>query len=129
MSDGIITLTTDFGTGSPYIAQMKGVMLGINPDLQIVDITHSIARQNAADASMVLDRAIDAFPQGTIHLVVVDPGVGSDRSMVAVEMGGWRFVGPSEHPARGGGTVSATLYAERNTGRSGFPCYFWHRGQ
>jgi S-adenosylmethionine hydrolase len=94
MSRPIITLTTDFGTDDSYVAQMKGVILGINPAATIVDVTHAVAPQNIAAGATVLEDTVDAFPDGTIHLAVVDPGVGSDRELVAVEMGRWRFVAP-----------------------------------
>lgn len=90
----IITLTTDFGTRDSYVAQMKGVILGINPQVQLVDVTHDILPQDVRQAALVLDEAIDAFPAQTIHLVVVDPGVGTDRRIVGAELGGYRFVAP-----------------------------------
>ena len=73
----IITLTTDFGNGSPYAAAMKGVILSINPQAVIVDITHGIPAQNIRAAAVVLDDVTERFPPGTIHVVVVDPGVGT----------------------------------------------------
>ena len=75
----IITLTTDFGTGSPYVAAMKGVILSINPAATIVDITHAVPAQDIRHAAVVLEEVADRFPPGTIHVVVVDPGVGTDR--------------------------------------------------
>ena len=94
MTRPIIALTTDFGDRDSYVAQMKGVILGINPDVQLVDVTHAIGKQDVLRAALVLAQSVAAFPPGTIHLVVVDPGVGTDRRMVGVEMGGWRFVAP-----------------------------------
>lgn len=90
----LLTLTTDFGTLDSYVAQMKGVLLTTNPQLQIVDITHAIPPQNILRAAMVLDEIVDVYPRGTIHLVVIDPEVGSDRPIVAVEMADQRFVAP-----------------------------------
>jgi S-adenosyl-L-methionine hydrolase (adenosine-forming) len=96
----IITLTTDFGLSDSYVAQMKGAMLSIAPDATLVDVTHDVFRQDCAAASAILADAVGAFPPGTIHLVVVDPGVGSERRAVAVETtadgdaNGPRFVGP-----------------------------------
>jgi|HubBroStandDraft_6_1064221.scaffolds.fasta_scaffold168765_2 S-adenosylmethionine hydrolase len=90
----IITLTTDFGLSDSYVAQMKGVMLSIAPEATLVDVTHQVFRQDCAAASAILADAVGAFPPGTIHLVVVDPGVGSKRRAVAVETIGPRFVAP-----------------------------------
>ncbi len=96
----IITLTTDFGLSDSYVAQMKGVILAISPEATLVDVTHQIPPQDCVAASAILADAVGAFPAGTIHLVVVDPGVGTDRRAVAVEtMGagdrtGPRFVAP-----------------------------------
>lgn len=90
----IITLTTDFGERDNYVAQMKGVILGINAEAQLVDVTHAVPAQDVLRAAVLLDGAIDAFPDETVHLVVVDPGVGTERAMVAADMGGRRFVAP-----------------------------------
>ena len=76
----IITLTTDFGSGSPYVAAMKGVILSINPAATIVDITHDIPAQDVRQAAVVLEDVADYFPPDTIHVAVVDPGVGTQRS-------------------------------------------------
>lgn len=90
----IITLTTDFGTGSPYVAAMKGVILSINPTVTLVDITHDIRPQDVRQAALVLDDVTGRFPPATIHVVVVDPGVGTDRAIVYAEIGHRRFVAP-----------------------------------
>jgi len=90
----IITLTTDFGVGSPYVAAMKGVILSINPDVRLVDICHSIAPQEVFEAAQVLADTAPFFPSGTIHLAVVDPGVGTSRAIVYAELGSQRYVGP-----------------------------------
>jgi len=90
----IVTLLTDFGTRDPYVAAMKGVVLSIVPDARLVDITHDIAPQDVPGAAYVLGAAWSYFPQGSIHLVVVDPGVGSARRAVAVRAGGHLFVAP-----------------------------------
>ena len=90
----IITLTTDFGLGSTYVAQMKGVALAINPQLQIVDLTHGIPPQNVGVAAWRLRDVVDCFPDNTIHVVVVDPGVGSDRRILYVRMRQQRFIAP-----------------------------------
>ena len=94
MPAGILTLTTDFGADGPYVAAMKGVILGLAPGTQLVDISHSIAPQGIAEGSFVLAGIVDCFPIGTVHLAVVDPGVGTDRRLIAVEVGGHWFVVP-----------------------------------
>lgn len=90
----IITLTTDFGTGSPYVAAMKGVVLSICPEATLVDITHDVPAQDVRHASVVLDGVCERFPAGTIHVVVVDPGVGTERAIVYAEIASQRYVGP-----------------------------------
>ncbi len=90
----IITLLTDFGLRDAYVAAMKGVILGINPDVVLVDLTHEIPPQDVAAGAFVLAEAIRYFPPGTIHLAVVDPGVGSARRGLAAFAGGRYFVGP-----------------------------------
>jgi S-adenosyl-L-methionine hydrolase (adenosine-forming) len=93
MTTPIVTLTTDFGAG-PYVAQMKGIILGYESKVQFVDVTHEIAPQGIRQAAIVLGDVVPSFPAKTIHLVVVDPGVGSDRAILYVEAGEWRFVLP-----------------------------------
>ena len=78
----IITLTTDFGTSDTYVGIMKGVILGINPKAQIVDLTHAIPPQDVYEAAFSIEAARSYFPHGTIHVIVVDPGVGSDRQAI-----------------------------------------------
>jgi len=78
----VITLTTDFGLEDEYTAEMKGVILGRAPAARIIDVTHAIAPQDVAGASRIVDNASRYFPAGTIHVAVVDPGVGSDRLLV-----------------------------------------------
>ena len=94
MSKKIITLLTDFGCLDGYVASMKGVILGICPDVQIVDISHSIPPQDIRSGSFVLASASGDFPRGTVHLAVVDPGVGTDRRAIAVATPQCFFVGP-----------------------------------
>jgi S-adenosyl-L-methionine hydrolase (adenosine-forming) len=89
-----ITLLTDFGTSDYYVAAMKGVILSRNPAVRIVDISHEIAPQHVPSAAYVLLGAYDNFPAGTIHVVVVDPGVGSRRRPMAVKAGRHLFVAP-----------------------------------
>lgn len=90
----LITLTTDFGTQDGYVAAMKGVMLSATPALRFVDLTHDVAPQDVMEAAFLLKTAAWEFPPGTVHLVVVDPGVGTDRRPVAIRAGGHYFVGP-----------------------------------
>lgn len=93
-ASGILTLTTDFGLGGPYVAAMKGVVLGLAPGTTLVDISHSIIPQDVAAGAFVLAEAFSSFPKGTVHLAVVDPGVGTGRRAVAVEARGHWFVLP-----------------------------------
>jgi S-adenosylmethionine hydrolase len=90
----LITLTTDFGTASPYVAVMKGVVLSLNPAARVFDLSHAIRPQAIRHASYFLATAVPFFPEGTIHVCVVDPGVGSERAALYAEAGGQRFVGP-----------------------------------
>jgi len=90
----IITLTTDFGYADPYVGVMKGVMLGINRAATFVDLTHGVEAQNIRQAALALAYAAPWFPGGTIHLAVVDPGVGTQRKALVAETGGHYFVGP-----------------------------------
>lgn len=93
-SASIITLTTDFGTADAYVPAMKGTMLSIAPDARLVDVTHEIAPQDVMESAFVLKSAQPFFPKGAVHLVVVDPGVGTDRRAVALRHDGHWFVGP-----------------------------------
>ena len=90
----IITLTTDFGASDGYVGTMKGVILSIAPDVKLVDISHEIAPQHIRQAAYVLHSAAPYFPRGTIHLAVVDPGVGSARRALAVCTSHGFLVGP-----------------------------------
>ncbi len=90
----VVTLTTDFGLRDPYVAEMKGVMLGLVPDLRLVDITHDVASHDVVGAALVLEAAVPFFPPGTLHLVVVDPGVGTARRGLVVVMPTATFVAP-----------------------------------
>lgn len=90
----IITLTTDFGVSDAYVGTMKGVILGIAPDARLVDLSHEIAPQNVEQAAFVLYTAWRFFPPHTVHLVVVDPGVGSTRRAIALRTTHGLFVGP-----------------------------------
>ncbi len=94
MPPPILTLTTDFGWEGPYVAAVKGVVLGLVPDARIVDVSHSVAPQNIREGAFVLSSVIDSFPKGSVHLAVVDPGVGTDRRLIAVLFQGHWFVLP-----------------------------------
>ncbi len=90
----LITLTSDFGLHDAYVAIMKGVILGIAPDTTFVDITHVISPQDVMEAAFVLKNSIPYFPDNTIHLAVVDPGVGTTRKAVALRKDNQWFIGP-----------------------------------
>ncbi len=89
----MITLTTDFGDMDHYVAVMKGVILGINPNARIVDITHNIRRHDIRHAAYVL-KAIMPYFRNVVHVFVVDPGVGTDRKGIAARIGDSWYVGP-----------------------------------
>lgn len=93
-ADPIVTLTTDFGAGSSYVAAMKGVLLGLNPAVRLVDLGHAIPPQDVRHAAHFLASAVPCFPPGVLHVVVVDPGVGSDRAILYVELAGQRLLVP-----------------------------------
>ncbi len=90
----IITLTTDFGTRDGFVAAMKGVILSINPDANIMDISHDIAPQNIQEGALTFAAAAKYFPANAIHVVVVDPGVGSARRALAAQAGETIFIAP-----------------------------------
>jgi S-adenosylmethionine hydrolase len=89
-----ITLTTDFGTRDGYVAEMKGIILGLAPRARLVDVTHDIAPHDVMEGALVLDAVAAAFPPGTVHVAVVDPGVGTARRGLVVQAAGQLFVGP-----------------------------------
>lgn len=91
---GVVTLLTDFGTADGYVGEMKGVLLERAPRARLVDVSHAVARGDVRAGAWALWRVWARFPVGTVHLVVVDPGVGSDRAAVAVRVAGRWFVGP-----------------------------------
>ena len=90
----LLTLLSDFGISDEYVAVMKGAIAQINPALRVVDITHQIPPQNIAAARFCLMNAIDYFPRGSVHVAVVDPGVGGKRRAVAVELAQGILVAP-----------------------------------
>jgi len=106
----IITLLTDFGVGSPYVAAMKGVILCINPAATIVDLTHAIPPQDIRAGALVLEEIAGRFPPSTIHVAVVDPGVGTDRAIVYARIGHQGFVCPDN------GLLSRLLLGARPAG-------------
>jgi S-adenosyl-L-methionine hydrolase (adenosine-forming) len=113
----IITMTTDFGLKDGNVGVMKGVIAGIAPQAQMIDISHLISPQNIPEAALILLRSAPYFPDGTIHVVVVDPGVGTSRRPIAAQMGGQFYVGPDN------GTI--TLWLERLEAQ-GQPTAFYH---
>lgn len=90
----IITLLTDFGLSDSYIGSMKGVILSINPEVHLIDITHDIRPQSVLSAAFILSTVYTYFPKGSIHLAVVDPGVGTERRAICVATKDYHFVGP-----------------------------------
>lgn len=92
--NGIVTLTTDFGNRDPYAAIMKGTVLTANPQARIIDITHEIPAHDILNAAFTLVRMYRYFPEGTIHMAVVDPGVGGQRKNIAILTERYIFVGP-----------------------------------
>lgn len=90
----LITLTTDFGAGSPYVAQMKGVILSLCRDADVIDISHAIRPQDVQQGAIALADATPRFPAGTIHVAVVDPGVGTSRRILYAEIGPQRYIAP-----------------------------------
>jgi len=120
---GIVTLLTDFGTEDAYVAAMKGAILTANPRANIVDVSHAVSAFAIAQAAYLLDSAWHSFPAGTVHLVVVDPGVGGIRRGLAFLSADHYYVGPDngvfsfigEPPSRAvelatGGHASATFH-------------------
>ncbi len=103
MSAKLITLTTDFGLRDGYVAAMKGAILSCNAELLLIDVTHEIPPGEIAAAAYVLRQATSFFPAGAVHLVVVDPGVGSERRGVACRCGSQLYVAPDN------GVLSAVL--------------------
>jgi S-adenosyl-L-methionine hydrolase (adenosine-forming) len=90
----LITLTTDFGYRDAFVGIMKGVIATINPQVRVIDVTHGIPPQDVMAAALTLRHAVKYFPLGTIHVVVVDPGVGGTRRPLLIESAGNYFIGP-----------------------------------
>ena len=90
----IITLITDFGTADPYVGEIKGVLVSASPDVRIVDVSHAVPPGDLKAGAFILGRVWRRFPLGTVHLIVVDPGVGTARAALACRSGGHLFVAP-----------------------------------
>jgi len=91
---GIVTIVSDFGADSFYVGVLKGALVHAAPSCEVVDVTHSIEPHDIAQGSFILDTVYEFFPQGTVFLAVVDPGVGGARANLVVDAGGRYFVGP-----------------------------------
>src|SRR5581483_3742649 len=91
---GVITITTDFGHQGPFVGVMKGRILSRFPEARIIDLTHEIVVHWPAEAGFWLARSFEYFPTGTVHVAVVDPGVGTSRDIVAVSAQGHVFLAP-----------------------------------
>jgi S-adenosylmethionine hydrolase len=91
---GLVTLTTDFGLRDPFVGIMKGVILSINPEARVVDLTHQVESFDITDGALALVQSCPYFPPGTIHVVVVDPGVGSERRPILITTATSHFIGP-----------------------------------
>jgi len=94
MADPLITLTTDFGTGSPYVAAVKGVLLALNPEVHIIDLCHDISPQDLRQTAFFLSTTLPYYPPEALHVVVVDPGVGGRRAILYVEVAYLRLLVP-----------------------------------
>ncbi|HZR85075.1 MAG TPA: SAM-dependent chlorinase/fluorinase [Candidatus Binatia bacterium] len=93
-ANGVVTITTDFGMRDGYVGAVKGVMLSIEPTLRLVDVAHDLPAQDVRHAAVVLRAACPRFPRGTVHLAVIDPGVGSEREAIVASAAGHAFIGP-----------------------------------
>ena len=91
---GVITLTTDFGARDPYVAEMKAVILGLNPAARLIDVSHEVAAHDVIEGALAVHAMVAVCPEGTIHVAVVDPGVGTHRRRLVVAAVGQLFVGP-----------------------------------
>ncbi|MBW4601165.1 MAG: SAM-dependent chlorinase/fluorinase [Calothrix sp. FI2-JRJ7] len=107
ISPQLLTLLSDFGLSDIYVGVMKGVIARINPEIRVIDLTHQIPRQNIAAARFCLMSACPYFPDGTVHMAVVDPGVGGTRRAVAVEFAHGFLVAPDN------GIISGVLSQSR----------------
>jgi S-adenosylmethionine hydrolase len=103
----LITLTTDFGYQDPFVGIMKGVIFSINPQAQVIDLSHGVPAQDVLAGALLIQHAVRYFPPGTIHVVVVDPGVGSSRNPLLIECEGTYLLGPDN------GVLSLALAEKR----------------
>lgn len=108
MTIPIITILTDFGHADGYVGAMKGVMLSIVPESHLIDISHAVQPQNVPHAARILSQTFQHYPPHAVHLIVVDPGVGSQRHPIAVESSAGRFVAPDN------GVLTPVLEADPN---------------
>jgi len=106
----VITLMTDFGIKDGNVGVMKGVIWGICPGAQISDLSHMVQAQNIREAGYILARSVPYFPKGSIHVVVVDPSVGTERRPMAAHIGDWFYVGPDN------GTITGSLERAEQAG-------------
>jgi S-adenosyl-L-methionine hydrolase (adenosine-forming) len=113
----IVTFITDFGFRDGYAGAMKGVVLGLAPTAQLVDITHGVPPRDVVAGAVALSQAAPLFPAGTIHVAVVDPGVGSPRAGLVIEAGGCFFIGPDN------GVLSLAARAPRRIHRIEAPSF------
>ena len=104
---GLISLLSDFGSSDWYVGTMKGVILSINPQVRIIDICHEVRPHHIVSGAFMLQASYSYFPEGTIHTVVVDPGVGGERRAIIVETESYYFVGPDN------GLLSFVLESEK----------------
>ncbi len=116
---GIVTLTTDFGLGDAYAAQLHAALLRVNPALRIVDVSHAVPPGDATAALFLSECAWPAFPDGAVHVLVVDPGVGSARGLVAIETDRAWLVGPDTGVLSSG--LPASMRPAAGTARSPLP--------
>lgn len=106
----LITIMTDFGLKDGNVGVMKGVISGIAPSANVVDLTHQVSPQNVSEANYILTRSIPYFPPNTIHIFVVDPGVGTERRPMAAMIGDQYFIGPDN------GAITGLINSARSTG-------------
>jgi S-adenosylmethionine hydrolase len=111
MAQPVLTLTTDFGAADHYVGAMKGVILGICPQAHIVDISHQVKPYQIAEGAYLVAQAYRCFPPKTVHVVVVDPGVGSARRPILIEAAGQYFIGPDN------GVLSMVYNREKHKAR------------
>lgn len=105
----IVTLTTDFGTTEPFAGTMKGVILSVNPDVDIVDISHDVRSHDILDGAFTIVQAYSYFPRNTLHVVIVDPGVGTQRRPILVRIDHCAFLCPDN------GVLSLVMAREEHT--------------